>query len=49
MHFSARKCLIGCRQNRKEMVIRVEEMYTVTEAPGPVVNINPYFPGQIKD
>ncbi|CCD61520.1 ARF7 effector protein C-terminal domain-containing protein [Caenorhabditis elegans] len=45
----SRKCLIGCRQNRKEMVIRVEEMYTVTEAPGPVVNINPYFPGQIKD
>uniref|UniRef100_A0A1I7UMF1 ARF7EP_C domain-containing protein n=1 Tax=Caenorhabditis tropicalis TaxID=1561998 RepID=A0A1I7UMF1_9PELO len=46
---SSRKCLVGCRQNRKEMVAKVEDMYTPEGTSGHLIRTNPYFPLPIKD
>ncbi|CAP28782.1 Protein CBG08995 [Caenorhabditis briggsae] len=46
---SSRKCLIGCRTNRREMAAKCEEMFTVEGASSHVVAVNAYFPIQIKD
>lgn len=45
---AARKCLIGCRQGRKDIIGRVEEMYTVTGKEERQIVLNPRFLFPIK-
>ncbi|CAL2036239.1 unnamed protein product [Caenorhabditis brenneri] len=46
---SSRKCLIQCRQNRKEMIAKIEEMYTPEGNLEHESSTNPYYPIPIRD
>ncbi|EFO86770.1 hypothetical protein CRE_04730 [Caenorhabditis remanei] len=45
----SRKCVFQCRQGRRDMIARVEEMFTVEGTKEHASATNPYFPYVIKD